>query len=183
MSMKTRDEKEKKRDLFTTIFWILVLVFLIVKIVIPETGVLGMVNEGSNAVLFFGIGGSCVWTIIHKRKTNKTAVVFGVLLLVLTLGIGGWISGKLVLDLISGPEVVRLTSVTMRESSGIYGLISRHYYLCGRDDEWTEYQMERRAGDCVVLPKNRADFKVFVILPTDIMYRIETGSPQASDNG
>ena len=79
MSMKTRDEKEKKRDLFTTIFWILVLVFLIVKIVIPETGVLGMVNEGSNAVLFFGIGGSCVWTIIHKRKTNKTAVVFGVL--------------------------------------------------------------------------------------------------------
>ena len=32
MSMKTRDEKEKKRDLFTTIFWILVLVFLIVKI-------------------------------------------------------------------------------------------------------------------------------------------------------
>ena len=70
MSMKTRDEKEKKRDLFTTIFWILVLVFLIVKIVIPETGVLGMVNEGSNAVLFFGIGGSCVWTIIHKRKTN-----------------------------------------------------------------------------------------------------------------
>ena len=142
MSMKTRDEKEKKRDLFTTIFWILVLVFLIVKILIPETGVLGMVNEGSNAVLFFGIGGSCVWTIIHKRKTNKTAVVFGVLLLVLILGIGGWISGKLVLDLISGPEVVRLTSVTMRESSGIYGLISRHYYLCGRDDEWTEYQME-----------------------------------------
>lgn len=112
MSMKTRDEKEKKRDLFTTIFWILVLVFLIVKIVIPETGVLGMVNEGSNAVLFFGIGGSCVWTIIHKRKTNKTAVVFGVLLLVLILGIGGWISGKLVLDLISGPEVVRLTSGT-----------------------------------------------------------------------
>ena len=64
------------------------------------------------------------------------------MLLVLILGIGGWISGKLVLDLISGPEVVRLTSVTMRESSGIYGLISRHYYLCGRDDEWTEYQME-----------------------------------------
>lgn len=116
MSMKTRDEKEKKRDLFTTIFWILVLFFLIVKIVIPETGVLGMVNEGSNAVLFFGIGGSCVWTIIQKRKTNKAAVVFGVLLLVLTVGIGGWISGKLVLDLISGPEVVRLTSVTMRES-------------------------------------------------------------------
>ncbi len=27
MSMKTRDEKEKKRDLFTTIFWIIVLVF------------------------------------------------------------------------------------------------------------------------------------------------------------
>ena len=37
-----------------------------------------------------------------KGETNKTAVVFGVLLLVLILEIGGWISGKLVLDLISG---------------------------------------------------------------------------------
>ena len=141
MSMKTRDEKEKKRDLFTTIFWILVLVFLIVKIVIPETGVLGMVNEGSNAVLFFGIGGSCVWTIIHKRKTNKTAVVFGVLLLVLILGIGGWISGKLVLDPISGPEVVRLTSVTMRESSGIYGLIYAEEMTSGRNIRWKFLRM------------------------------------------
>ena len=121
MSMKTRDEKEKKRDLFTTIFWIIVLVFLIVKIVIPETGVLGMVNEGSNAVLFFGIGGCCLWAIIHKRKTNKAAVVFGVLLLVLTVGIGGWISGKLVLDLISGPEVVRqLLCVNRREYMGLF---------------------------------------------------------------
>ena len=120
--------------------------FLIVKIVIPETGVLGMVNEGSNAVLFFGIGGSCVWTIIHKRKTNKTAVVFGVLLLVLILGIGGWISGKLVLDLISGPEVVRLTSVTMRESSGIYVLfhgitIYAEEMTSGRNIRWKFLRM------------------------------------------
>ena len=69
MSMKTRDEKEKKRDLFTTIFWILVLVFLIVKIVIPETGVLGMVNEGSNAVLFFVV--IVTISVFQLRFTNK----------------------------------------------------------------------------------------------------------------
>ena len=146
------------------------LVFLIVKIVIPETGVLGMVNDGSNAVLFFGIGGSCVWTIIHKRKTNKTAVVFGVLLLVLILGIGGWISGKLVLDLISGPEVVRLTSVTMRESSGIYGLISRHYYLCGRDETGKKYEFEISSDEFYGL-KNTHEITVLCYLRTERIFK------------
>ena len=41
-----------------------------------------------------------------------------------------------------GPHMIHLTSVTERETNGLSGLISHHYYLCGRDDEWTEYQME-----------------------------------------
>ena len=54
------------------------------------------------------------------------------------------------------------------------GFISGIYILCGRDDEWTEYQMEISSDEyyelegeeqvtVLCLPKNRADFKVFVI--------------------
>ena len=171
--------KKKRNEIYLQQFLDFSAGFLIVKIVIPETGVLGMVNEGSNAVLFFGIGGSCVWTIIHKRKTNKTAVVFGVLLLVLTLGIGGWISGKLVLDLISGPEVVRLTSVTMRESSGIYGLIStallfmRKRLTSGRNIRWKFLRMSIMSYEgeeqvtVLCYPRTERILK-FCDLPTDI---------------
>lgn len=145
-----RAEKEKKkRELFSTILWSAVLICMIVQIALPETGVLGMVKEGSYAVLFLGIGGSCVWAIIQKWKKDKAAVVLGIFMLILTVGIGGWISRKLVLDLIEGPKIVHLTSITMKESSGMSGIISHHYYLCGRDDndKWKGYQMEVSADE------------------------------------
>ena len=97
--MRTEKEK-KKRELFSTILWTAVLICMIVQIALPETGVLGMVKEGSYAILFFGIGGSCVRAIIQKWKKDKAAVVLGIFMLILTVGIGGWISRKFVLDLI-----------------------------------------------------------------------------------
>lgn len=85
-----------------------------------------------------------MWTIIQKWKKYKAAVVLGIFMLILTVGIGGWISRKLVLDLIEGPKTIHLTSITMEESSGMSGIISHHYYLCERDDndKWKGYQME-----------------------------------------
>ena len=70
-------------------------------------------------------------------------------MLILTVGIGVWISRKLVLDLIEGPKIVHLTSITMDESCGMSGIISHHYYLCGRDDndKWKGYQMEVSADE------------------------------------
>ena len=73
-----------------------------------------------------------MWAIIQKWKKDKAAVVLGIFMLILTVGIGGWISRKFVLDLIEGPKIVHLTSITMKESFGLSGIISHHYYLCGR---------------------------------------------------
>ena len=86
---------------------------------------------------------------IQKWKKDKVAVVLGIFMLILTVGIGGWISRKLVLDLIEGPKIVHLTSITMKESFGLSGIISHHYYLCGRDDndKWKGYQMEVSADE------------------------------------
>ena len=50
--MRTEKEK-KKRELFSTILWTAVLICMIVQIALPETGVLGMVKEGSNFVFWY----------------------------------------------------------------------------------------------------------------------------------
>ena len=152
MSIKKRDEKEKQKwELIQTIAWSLVLVCMLVQIALPETGVWGMVKEGSDAALFFGIGGSCVWAILRKWKKDKAAVTLAAAILILTAGIGGWLSSRLILDLMGCPEVVELESVTLREAFGMSGSISHHYYLCGHGDKWKEYELEVSADEYYAL--------------------------------
>lgn len=57
-----------------------------------------------------------------------------------------WISGKVAADLIEGPKTIRLTSVTTEELNGLSGLISHHYYLCGRGEDGKQYRLEVSAG-------------------------------------
>lgn len=113
---------------------------------LPETGIGGMVNEGSMAVLFFGVGAVCAYAAIKKRKEDKSALVLGLCLAVLACVPGGWISGKVAADLIEGPKTIRLTSVTTEELNGLSGLISHHYYLCGRGEDGKQYRLEVSAG-------------------------------------
>lgn len=141
--------KEKKHELLLTIFWCAAVILLIVKILLPETGILGMVNVGSTAILFFGIGGNCIWSIFCNKKKKKSTFILKTLIIpILALSIGGYISKNLVLDLISGPKIVNLVSVTTEESFGIFGTISFHHYLCGRDEEnWTKYRFDISADE------------------------------------
>ena len=59
----------------------------------------------------------------------------------------GWMSSKIVSDLIAGPQIVHLTSVTMDEYNGLHGLASHRYYLCGYDENWEEYQFDISADE------------------------------------
>lgn len=129
---KRDDRKKKIREIAGGILCIAVLLFIVMQIMLPETGIGGMVNEGSMAVLFFGVGAVCAYAAIKKRKEDKSALVLGLCLAVLACVPGGWISGKVAADLIEGPKTIRLTSVTTEELNGLSGLISHHYYLCGR---------------------------------------------------
>lgn len=76
----------------------------------------------------------------------KSALVLGLCLAVLACVPGGWISGKVAADLIEGPKTIRLTSVTTEELNGLSGLISHHYYLCGRGEDGKQYRLEVSAG-------------------------------------
>ena len=142
---KRDDRKKKIREIAGGILCIAVLLFIVMQIMLPETGI-GMVNEGSMAVLFFGVGAVCAYAAIKKRKEDKSALVLGLCLAVLACVPGGWISGKVAADLIEGPKTIRLTSVTTEELNGLSGLISHHYYLCGRGEDGKQYRLEVSAG-------------------------------------
>ena len=115
MENKRDDRKKKIREIAGGILCIAVLLFIVMQIMLPETGIGGMVNEGSMAVLFFGVGAVCAYAAIKKRKEDKSALVLGLCLAVLACVPGGWISGKVAADLIEGPKTIRLTSVTTEE--------------------------------------------------------------------
>ncbi|WP_278883908.1 hypothetical protein [[Ruminococcus] torques] len=140
-------EEKRRREIFESILCIMMVIFIITQIMLPETGVLGMVNEGSLSILFLGYGGSFLWSGMKRRKEDKTAVILGVLMSILLFAVGGWMSSKIAADLISGPKTIHLTSVTTEESFGLSGIISHHYYLCGRDENWEEYQFDISADE------------------------------------
>lgn len=168
-------EKRKFGKLPEAILCIAVLLFIVMQIMLPETGIGGMVNEGSMAVLFFGVGAVCAYAAIKKRKEDKSALVLGLCLAVLACVPGGWISGKVAADLIEGPKTIRLTSVTTEELNGLSGLISHHYYLCGRGEDGKQYRLEVSADEFYELEniheiivrcysRTDADFGIFVIV-------------------
>ena len=95
------------------------------------------------AVLLFIVA----YAAIKKRKEDKSALVLGLCLAVLACVPGGWISGKVAADLIEGPKTIRLTSVTTEELNGLSGLISHHYYLCGRGEDGKQYRLEVSADE------------------------------------
>ena len=80
---KRDDRKKKIREIAGGILCIAVLLFIVMQIMLPETGIGGMVNEGSMAVLFFGVGAVCAYAAIKKRKEDKSALVLGLCLAVL----------------------------------------------------------------------------------------------------
>lgn len=121
MENKRDDRKKKIREIAGGILCIAVLLFIVMQIMLPETGIGGMVNEGSMAVLFFGVGAVCAYAAIKKRKEDKSALVLGLCLAVLACVPGGWISGKVAADLIEGPKTIRLTSVTTENSTDYQG--------------------------------------------------------------
>ena len=83
----------------------------------------------------------------RKEKKINSALVLGLCLAVLACVPGGWISGKVAADLIEGPKTIRLTSVTTEELNGLSGLISHHYYLCGRGEDGKQYRLEVSADE------------------------------------
>ncbi|WP_306529825.1 hypothetical protein [[Ruminococcus] torques] len=141
-------EKEKTRsDIIGFAFWIGLLLYIIAGLVMPETGRWCMVNEGWGAGIFLFLGMNFLCAGIRNRRKNRTAVVVGTAMAIVFFVICGWMSSKMASDLIAGPQIAHLTSVTVDEYNGLHGLASHRYYLCGYDENWEEYQFDISADE------------------------------------
>lgn len=60
-----------KKELLEAFFLIILFLFIIAQLVLPETGIGGVLNEGSMAILFFGIGIFCICSIVKKKEKGK----------------------------------------------------------------------------------------------------------------
>ena len=68
----------RKKELLEAFFLIILFLFIIAQLVLPETGIGGVLNEGSMAILFFGIGIFCICSIVKKKKKEKSALILGI---------------------------------------------------------------------------------------------------------
>lgn len=106
----------RKKELLEAFFLIILFLFIIAQLVLPETGIGGVLNEGSMAILFFGIGIFCICSIVKKKKKEKSALILGIGLSIFAFIFGYRISERLIKDLMEGPHMIHLTSVTERET-------------------------------------------------------------------
>lgn len=98
-----------KKELLEAFFLIILFLFIIAQLVLPETGIGGVLNEGSMAILFFGIGIFCICSIVKKKKKEKSALILGIGLSIFAFIFGYRISERLIKDLMEGPHMIHLT--------------------------------------------------------------------------
>ena len=122
------------------------------------------------AILFFGIGIFCICSIVKKKKKEKSALILGIGLSIFAFIFGYRISERLIKDLMEGPHMIDLTSVTEIEINGLSGLISHHYYLCGRDETGKKYEFEISSDEFYGL-KNTHEITVLCYLRTERIFK------------
>ncbi len=128
--MAGKDQKTETREKIEVILIVAADIFLIACwILLPETGMWGMVKETMGAFLIlswsicFLIGG------IKKKKEDKKAFILGIAGFICIFAFGGWLSKNVALDLMTGPRTVYLTQITTYQAGG---QIRFYYYLSGK---------------------------------------------------
>ena len=146
--MEGKDQKTETREKIEVILIVAADIFLIACwILLPETGMWGMVNEVMGALLIlswsicFLIGG------IKKKKEDKKAFMLGIAGFICIFAFGGWLSKNVVMDLMTGSRTVHLTQITTHQS---IGRIRFYYYLSGKDGS-KNYRFKISANEAVGL--------------------------------
>ena len=146
--MEGKDQKTETREKIEVILIVAADIFLIACwILLPETGMWGMVNEVMGALLIlswsicFLIGG------IKKKKEDKKAFMLGIAGFICIFAFGGWLSKKVVMELMTGSRTVHLTQITTHQS---IGRIRFYYYLSEKDGS-KNYRFKISANEAVGL--------------------------------
>lgn len=132
-----------KIKLGDTICYVLFLIFIIISCITPKTGKYVLVDELFEVLLVWMV---CIYVVVKilrspkaKSSYQKTARIF---VIVGCTVISIWWAKNMVLDAVNGTEKVHLFDTSVSQYQGPSGIISRHYYLEGTDENGEKMSVE-----------------------------------------
>lgn len=139
------------------IICVLIFILIAVRLFMPKTGPLVMINEVCDVFLIWMI---CIIVIISIIKSNwknsKFANVIKVALIIICVALGIWFSRNVVLDFISGPKKSVLSDIQVSKTQGYTGIFSLHYYLNGVNTSGERIRLEISGSDYTKLSTKRS---------------------------
>ena len=128
--------------------YIIVLILLLVALCMPKTGRFVLLDELADVLVIWGAFVAIVVWIRRMGKSlrfTQTAWRIGVIIVGMCIGI--WFSGRLVMDMVSGPQKVTLYNIEVSQYRGKSGFISLHYYIQGYEKNGNRMRFEISYND------------------------------------
>lgn len=123
--------------------WIVVLVILVLGSLTPKTGEMVLLDEFFDCILWIIlIIYGCYRILRHgnlkilKKKSGRYLVVSVCVFICI------WIMRGISMDMIYGPQEIRLNNISVSKYQGHYGAISVHYYVMGKDVNGDNQRLE-----------------------------------------
>ncbi|NLP47086.1 MAG: hypothetical protein GX347_08625 [Epulopiscium sp.] len=145
-----------KKKAFDIAYIIGMLAFAVCILFAPKAGKLAMVGMAIRVILVWGV----FIYLILKTKKIKGGLKENIVIYIACLGIALfalWNTKNFALDLISGPQQMKLYNIEIEKRQNAKGLIGLHYYLRGTDEEGERHIIEITGRDYDYMRKNSRD--------------------------
>lgn len=140
--------RKEVRTITVIIGCILAGLLIAVQMIMPATGRTVMVSEIVRAIIFWILFIYVDVKILKKEKKKKFSdKITGIGIVIISLVFCGWISKGIVIDLIHGPESMKLNHIVTEKAANL-GVFSMNYQLIGMD----------RNGDKIILKISGDDY-------------------------
>lgn len=135
-----------------TICCICIIVFIFASCFMPKTGKLVLLDEVFKVLLLWLASGYIiVKIIISQNMQSMPQKVARIMVIIACSVVSLWCAKSVVLDMINGTKEVTMSDCTVSMLQGKSGIISRHYYLEGMDENGKRMKMEISAKDYTAL--------------------------------
>ncbi len=148
------------------------LVFVISGVFMPKTGNLALVDIAIDGIILWGIS---VYLIlkIKKFKIGLRKNIFLYLVCLVFCLFSLWNTKNFVLDLVLGPQQIKLYDIGIEKRQNYKGIIGLHYYLKGTDENGNKHTIEISGDDYNYIKVNTTDTIVFTsYINTERLYKL-----------
>ncbi len=162
----------KKIKTFDWVYIVTFLVFVISGVFMPKTGKLAMVDVAIDGIILWGI---FVYLILKIKKLKggiRKNIYLYLVSLVLAL-FSLWNTKNFVIDLVLGPQEIKLYDIDIEKRQSYRGIIGLHYYIRGIDENGDRHIIEISGNDYNFIKGNTVDTMVLTCYEnTDRLYEL-----------